>query len=154
MLAKVVPLLKAPSPEVRRAAVLAVGLAEDAVTVEELLPLLQDSDWEVRRLCEAALRGRGLPEAHIKLAKLITDERPGQRLQVVHYLNEAEDLDAGIWLMRLSQDPSPAVRAAAVRFAAEDPGAIGFRQRMLLMAREDPSPTVRQLAAFYVNKAR
>jgi len=150
LLDQVVPLLKAGAPEVRRTAVLALGLAEEMIGVEGLLPLLQDSDPEVRRLCEGALRGRGLQDAHIKLAKLITDERPGQRLQVVHHLNEAEDLDSGIWLMRLSQDSSPAVRAAAVRFAAENASAADFRERLLLMSREDPSPTVRQLAAFYL----
>jgi hypothetical protein len=146
---RVVPLLKDSSPQVRRAAVLAIGLAEETIAVEDLLPLLQDSDAEVRRLCEGALRGRGLQDTHIKLAKLITDQRSGQRLQVVQHLHEAEDLDAGIWLLRLSQDPSPAVRAAAIRFAAEDPAAADFQERMLHMAREDPSPSVRQLAAFY-----
>ena len=52
--------LKDPAPEVRRAAVLTIGLAEEAVAVQEMLPLLHDSDDEVRRLCEVALRGRGL----------------------------------------------------------------------------------------------
>jgi HEAT repeat protein len=151
----VLPCLKHSSPEVRRAAILAVGLAEETVPVDALLPLLQDSDSEVRRLCEAALRGRGLQDSHIKLAKLITDERPAQRLQVLRYLSEAEDLDPGIWLMRLSQDPSPAVRAAAVRFAAEDGSVFDFQQRVAQMTQQDPSPTVRQVATFYLkNYAR
>ena len=53
----VAPFLADPSAEVRRAAVLALGLAEDVVAVETLLPLLQDGDAEVRRLSEGALRG-------------------------------------------------------------------------------------------------
>lgn len=150
--AAVVPFLKDESPLVRRAAVLAVGLAEETITVQDLLPLLQDGDAEVRRICEAALRGRGLRDNHIRLAKLITDERPGQRLQVVHYLSQAEDLEPGIWLMHLSQDPSPAVRTAAIRYAVNVPAAAAFKDRMLQMSREDASPTVRQLAVFYVNK--
>jgi HEAT repeats len=149
LLDRVVPFLKNPSSQARCAAVLAVGLAEDTIAVEELLPLLQDPDSEVRRLCEVALRGRGLQDSHIRLAKLITDEHPGQRLQVIHYLKEAGDLDPAIWLMRLSQDPSPAVRAAVVRFAAAGSGAVGFQPRLLQMSREDPSPTVRQLASHY-----
>jgi hypothetical protein len=147
---KVVLLLKDGVPEVRRAALLAVGLSEKHLTVDDLLPLLQDSDAEVRRLCEGALRGRGLQDAHIKLAKLISDPRPGERLRVVHHLHEAEDIDPGVWLLRLSQDLSPAVRAAAIRFAAEDPAAVDFRDRLLQMAHEDPSPTVQQLARFYL----
>jgi HEAT repeat protein len=147
---KVVPLLKSELPEVRRTALLAVGLSEDAVTVEQLLPLLQDSDAEVRRLCETALRGRGLQDSHIKLAKLISDSRPGQRLQVLQFLSEIDDLDPGTWLMRLSQDPSPAVRAAAIRFAAEQPATTEFQQRMQQMSEEDSSDTVRQLAAHYL----
>ena len=149
LLEKVVPLLKDPSPEVRRAALLTVGLAEKTIGVDELVPLLQDGDAEVRRLCERALRGRGLLDSHIQVAKLISDRRPGERLQVVHHLRDADDLTAGV-LLRLSQDAAPAVRAAAVRFAAEDPAAADFEERLLQMAREDASPTVRQLAAHYL----
>jgi hypothetical protein len=150
----VVPFLKHSAAPVRRAAVLAVGLAEETIAVQDMLPLLQDPDADVRRLCEAALRGRGLQDSHIKLAKLITDSRPAQRMQVVHYLHQAEDLDPGIWLRHLSQDPSPAVRAAAIRLAAEDPAAVNFQEQMTRMAREDDSPTVRQLAEFYLKKQK
>jgi hypothetical protein len=147
---KVLPLLKDPAAEVRRAALLAVGLSEKHLTVDDLLPLLQDADLEVRRLCEGALRSRGLQDSHIKLAKLITDPRPGERLQVVHYLQESDDLEPGVWLARLSQDPSPAVRAAAIRFFAEDPTSADFRERLQQMAQDDPSPTVQQLARIYL----
>jgi hypothetical protein len=146
---KVLPLLKDSVPEVRRAALLAVGLSEKHLSVDDLLPLLQDTDAEVRKVCEAALRCRGLQDIHIKLARLITDLRAGQRLQVVHHLRDAEDLDAGVWLLRLSQDASPAVRAAAIRFAAEEPAA-DFRDRLRQMATDDPSPSVQQLARFYL----
>ncbi len=150
LLDKLVPLLKDGSAEVRRAAVLAVGLAEKVISADDLLPLLHDSDPEVRRLCEAALGGRGLAPNQIKIAKKITDSRPGERLEVVHYLLRMEDLEPGVWLHRLSQDPAPAVRAAAVRFGAEDTSDSGFEERMAQMAREDPSETVRQLAAHYL----
>jgi hypothetical protein len=148
---RVLPFLKDTAPEVRRAAVLAVGLAEESITVQEMLPLLQDPDAEVRRLCEAALSGRGLPDSHINLARKITDRRPGTRLEVVNLLQEADDLDPTVWLQHLSEDPSPAVRAAAIRFAAEDAAGADFRERVLQMSRDDPSPTVRQLASHYLN---
>jgi hypothetical protein len=150
LLDKIVPLLKDAAPEVRRAALLAVGLSEKHLTVDDLLPLLHDADTEVRRLCEGALRGRGLQDNHIKMAQQISDPRPGERLQVVHYLHEVDDLDPGVWLQRLSQDAAPAVRAAAIRFAAEEPGAVDFRERIQQMAHDDPSPTVQQLARYYL----
>jgi hypothetical protein len=150
LMERVVPLLKDGSPEVRRAAVLAVGLAEKIISADDLLPLLHDADPEVRRLCEKALGGRGLGPAHIRIARKITDARPGERLEVVHYLLRMDDLDPGVWLQRLSQDPAPAVRAAAIRLGAEDPGESAFAERVAQMAREDPSETVRQLAAHYL----
>jgi hypothetical protein len=151
LLKKVVPFLKDVDPEVRRAAVLAVGMAEeDTLSKQDLLALLQDPDAEVRRLCEKALRGRGLSDAHIKLAKLITDARPGYRIQVVNNLHDADDFGLAVWMQHLSEDPSPAVRAALIRFAAEDPAGADFEEGIVKMSREDPSPTVRQLALHYL----
>jgi HEAT repeats len=152
LVARIVPLLKDSEPEVRRAAVLAVGLMEEAIATQDLLPLLQDADAGVRQLCEKALRGRGLGDTHIKLANRITDPRPGERLKVFPLLTDpdAENLDSAVWLMHLSRDSSPAVRAAAIRFAAADAGPTDFRERIQQMAREDPSGTVRQLAEYYL----
>jgi hypothetical protein len=146
----VVPLLKDAAAEVRRAALLAVGLSEKHLTVDDLLPLLQDADAEVRRLCETALRGRGLQDSHIKRAKLISDPRPEARLLVVNDLHEAEDLDPGVWLQRLSQDPEKAVRAAAIRFAAENPASADFRERLEQMAQGDPNPSVQEIARLWL----
>jgi hypothetical protein len=63
----VLPLVQDPSPAVRRVAMLSVGSEEDLINEDDLLPLLHDADDEVRNLCEAALRGRGLKEMHIRL---------------------------------------------------------------------------------------
>jgi HEAT repeat protein len=150
VLDSLLPLLKDDVPEVRRAAVLAVGLADDAITIQEMLPLLQDPDQGVRDLCVKALQGRRMPDTHIELAKKITDHHPGTRLEVVNLLQEAEDLDPTVWLQHLSEDVSPAVRAAAIRCAAADPASTDFRERVLQMSRDDPSPTVRQLALHYL----
>jgi hypothetical protein len=150
-LERVVPLLRDPVPAVRRAAVLAVGPSGEAVPDDVLLPLLHDADAEVCRLVELALRSRGLQESHILLARLISDQRPGERLQVLDHLGAATDLEPGVWLRRLSKDPAPAVRAAAVR-AAYYQTHVDLRDRMRQMARQDPSPTVRQLAEYYLNR--
>jgi hypothetical protein len=145
---QVVPLLRDPDAAVRRAALLALGLAQEAARDEELLPLLHDPDAEVRRLCEGALRSRGLSDDHLLLARLISDSRPAARLQVLDHLAMTADLEPGAWLRQLSVDPNPAVRAAAVRAAAGQTQ-VDLRERLRQLAQEDPSPTVRQLAEHY-----
>jgi hypothetical protein len=131
LLNKVEGLLRDPSVEVRRAAILAVGPAERIVRDESLLPGLHDSDMEVRTLTERALRARGLRPEHL--------------------LAQASDLDPGVWLRRLSHDNSPAVRAAAVRVMSRM-SLIDLTDRIDQMARSDPSPTVAQLARYYLGQ--
>jgi hypothetical protein len=158
MLDQVVALLRDPSPEVRRAAVLAVGPAEQVVRDDLLLAGLHDADEEVRRLTEASLRGRGLRPEHLELGRLLTHPTPASRLQVLDrvrdMLDDAQgDLDPGVWLRRLSHDHSPAVRAAALRMMSQQ-SVIDLSDRVDQMARSDPSPTVTQLAQFYQKRKR
>ena len=144
----VVILLDDSEPEVRRAAMLAVGTSEAAISTDELLHWLHDSDREVRQLCEKALKSRGLQDGHLRLGRVISDARPAARLEVFELLKGTEDLDPGVWLRRLSHDPSPALRAAAIRAAAEQ-RVSSLADRLQQMAQNDPSPTIRQLAQFY-----
>jgi len=148
--ADVACLLNDNVPEVRRAAMLAVGPCGGAIDAEELLRYLHDSDEDVRKLCVEALRSRGLGEEHVKLGRLVSDREPSSRLQVLDLLQQTSDVDSVVWLRRLSHDPSPAVRAAAVRSSAERIGS-AFSDRLLQMSQNDPSPTVRQLAAHYLS---
>ncbi|MFO0876379.1 MAG: hypothetical protein U0840_03320 [Gemmataceae bacterium] len=154
MLEQVVGLLRDSSAEVRRAAILAVGPAEQLVREDVLLPGLHDTDPEVRRLTEVALRGRGLRPEHLELGRLLTHPQPTTRLEVLDRIRDmlddqqSSDLDPGVWLRRLSHDHSPAVRAAALRLMSQQ-SVIDLTDRMDQMARSDPSPTVSQLAAYY-----
>jgi hypothetical protein len=141
-------LLDDGDPQVRRAAMLAVGSAPEAISNDDLLRWLHDPDQEVERLCEAALRGRGLQEAQLKLGRLLTDPHPRTRLQVLDYVRHHSELEPGLWLRRLSHDPAAAIRAAAVRTAAEM-RLVSLADRLDQMAATDPSPTVRQMAAYY-----
>jgi hypothetical protein len=153
VLTKVVPLLKDSAAPVRKSALLALGPARELVSDDDLLPLLHDRDDDVQNLCELALRSRGLPENHILLARLISDERPSARLQVLQHLPAATDLEPGVWLRRLCLDPAPAVRAAAVRAAVSQSQA-DLRDCLDEIAQQDPSPTVRQLAGHYLTRYR
>jgi hypothetical protein len=148
LLGKLVPVLGDSVPAVRRAVVVAIGSSRETIADDDLLPLLHDPDAEVCRLTELALRSRGLQENHLLLARLISDPRPAERLQVLNKLGQITDLEPGIWLKRLSHDPSPAVRAATIRFASYQSN-INMHDRLEQMERDDPSPTVRQLAQYY-----
>jgi HEAT repeat protein len=149
----IVVLLDDPVAEVRRTAMLIVGPDVAAINTDDLLRWLHDPDEDIRWLCEKALRARGLREEHLKLGRLMTDDRPATRLQVLDLLPEVGDLEPGVWLRRLSHDFVPAVRAAAVRAAAQYP-AVDLNDRLEQMVHNDPCPTVRQLAAFYRNAPR
>jgi hypothetical protein len=153
LLEHVAGLLSDESPQVRRAALVAVGPAHDAVHDDQLLPCLHDPDPDVRRLCEQALIARGLRPEYLELGRLLTDPQPAKRLQVLEQLRESTELDPGLWLRRLSHDPSPSVRVAAMRAMAQQ-SFVDLSDRIDQIAREDGSPTVRQLAQFYLNCPR
>jgi hypothetical protein len=148
----IVALLDDPVAEVRRSALLAVGTSS-AVNTDDLLRWLHDPDEMMRHLCEKALRSRGLKSDHIQLGRLMTDSRAGARLSVLDVLAQSNDLEPAVWLRRLSHDPAPAVRAAAVRAAVEQ-GASACADRLEQMAQNDPCATVRQLAQYYLSCQR
>jgi hypothetical protein len=150
MLEQVVGLLGDPRPEVRRTALLAVGPVPEVIATDDLLQWLHDPDANVRRVCEGALRGRGLHDQQIKLGRLISAADAQTRLQVLPCLRQTAGLEPTVWLRRLSHDSVPAVRAAAVRAAAEFPQ-IDLADRLEQIVQNDPSPTVRQLAHYYLS---
>jgi HEAT repeat associated with sister chromatid cohesion len=153
LLESVANLLTDSSAEVRRAALVAVGPADKVVMDETLLPCLRDPDAEVQRLCEVALRARGLGPEHLKLARLLTDPRACERIKVLEDLQTAKDLDPSIWLRRLSHDPSPMVRAATIRLMSMQT-TIDLTDRIDQMAHSDPSPSVCYIAAVFLKDAR
>ncbi len=146
-----VALLQDPEASVRKAALVAMASEADAVRDEALLPLLHDSSDEVQYWCEIVLRKRGRTDGDIQRARMITDKNPATRLRVIFGLRSGQDINVGAWLMQLSHDPSPMVRAAAVRAAGDQPQ-VDFADRLREMAERDPSETVRQNARFYVQQ--
>ncbi len=146
--AEIVQLLSDSQVEVRRSAMLFVGSVPETVAADDLLHWLHDPDKTVRDLCEAALKLRGLRDKDVRMAKLVSDDSFWKRLEVIRYLPNDNQIDPQVWLQRLSQDPVPAVRAAAARAGMEPEWQlnIDFRDRVQEMARSDPSGTVRQIA--------
>lgn len=155
--ADVVPLLNDPNAEVRRAAMLAVGPADESVAAviddESLFRWLHDPDAEVRDLCRTALRTRGLDAEQVLLARQLTHPDPGERLKLLLDLQIAGEAirDPGPWLERLSRDPDPAVRLGAARVGYEC--RLTFAGWMDRLADQDTDPTVRRWAGYYRKQA-
>jgi hypothetical protein len=155
MRADVLPLLAAAEPEVRRAALFAVGPATDDDPVigdEELFRWLHDPDPGVRAVCLDALVSRGRNDSEIALGRRLTHPAAAERLKLLLDLRYDDEVpDAEPWLERLSRDPDPAVRAGAARVAVEL--AAGRQQPAPVwvgrLADADADPTVRRIARFY-----
>jgi len=145
------PFLRDPSPQVRRAAILAVGSTRALVDDDDLLPGLHDADPECRRLTETALRSRGLRAIDVRLGRLLTDPRPAKRLELLTLLRDDGELDLSTWLRRLCDDPTPAVRSAAARLAA-DLQVFQLTDRLAQMSTSDPDLTVRQTIQFHLRQ--
>jgi HEAT repeat protein len=155
MRADLVPLLSAPEPEVRRAALFAIGPATDADPVvgdEELFRWLHDPDAGVRKVCYDALVSRGRTEPEIAMGRRLTNPDPGERLRLLLDLRYDDDVpDPEPWLERLGRDPEPAVRAGAARVAVE----VAADRRLSVpvwvgrLADADPDPTVRRVAGYF-----
>ncbi len=152
LLKKLAPLLKDKSAPVRRATLLTLGREANLIDADGLLFLLHDDDVEVQHLCEVTLQSRGLSERDVQMARLISDENPAARLRVLQHLGRNSEVgDVGAWLQKLSEDPSPAVRAAAVRTAGLHPNA-STNELLRRMSQQDPSETVRLNAQHYLQQ--
>ena len=140
--------LKSQHREVRKAAILALGPATEKINEEILLPGLHDEDLEIVQLTQSALQARGLRDDQIRLGKLMADPKPTKRLEVLDHLSATRDIDPALWLRKLSNDPSPAVRAAAMRAMAQETGG-ELGERVGQMGKSDPSESVNKLAGYY-----
>jgi HEAT repeat protein len=153
--AEVTPLLTAPEPELRSAALFAVASAGDGETVindEDLFRWLHDPDAGVRKVCRDALVARDRSDAEIALGRRLTHADPNERLKLLLDLRYDDDVaDPEPWLERLSRDPEPAVRAGAARVAVEVAAAHMHPcpTWVARVADADPHPTVRFIAEYY-----
>jgi hypothetical protein len=153
----VVPLLADPDAAVRKAAVLAVGPAGPGTAVigeEELFRLLSDPSTAVRQVAAASLGVRGLDPQQIELGRKLAHPEARERMALLLELKFAGDAvkDPGPWLMRLSQDADPAVRAGAARVAFEC--RVSNLAWLDELAERDPDPLVRQIAEHYRKRSR
>lgn len=149
-LERTIPLLRDPDAAIRKGALLLLAAESELVREENFLPLLHDEDAELQHLAVMALRKRNLTDDDIAIARMISAPEASTRMRVLHHLHRLPDLNLGGLLRQLSHDPSPAVRAAAARAAADYPH-VELSERLREMATDDPSETVRQQARFYLD---
>jgi hypothetical protein len=162
---QVANLLTDPDVDVRGKALLAVGGPDNTkVLTETLLPCLRDPDPKIQSLCRMALGSRGLSEAHIELAFVLTDPDPRKRVEVLNMVQNPDisDLvDPVDWFRRLSHDPDGYVRATAAIYMAKyvkkggllNESRTGLTDRLAQMAQSDPMESVREIAEYHLRSA-
>lgn len=153
MSAEVVAMVTDESPSVRKAAILAIGTDREAVNEETLFRLLSDRDDDVKMAAGATLSARGLDEPQIELGRKLLHPEAAVRLSLLGDLlrNDGTVSDLGPWLMRLSRDANPAVRAGAARLAFE--GRVRSADWLDDLAERDPDPLVRSVAGHYRSRS-
>jgi hypothetical protein len=117
----------------------------DLLSVEEILPMLYDRQPELADLSERVLTTRGLSPDQIGLAKMLVHPKVGVRESAIALLLKRDDIDQIVWLLFLSRDKDPTVRAKVVA-ALEGHLTPESRRRLEEMGTNDPSPAVRAAA--------
>jgi hypothetical protein len=116
------------------------------LTEEAILPRLYDEDTGVAMLAKVVLDQRGLSDSQIELGKQVFSPIVAERKDVIQHLEGRDDIDPVVWLIHLSRDPEPTIRAAALDALKENASMPDVLKRLTEMAVDDPSATVRTQA--------
>lgn len=134
------------SPEVRYAVLDGFKMRRMLLSDEQILPLLYDKFAGIDQVAEEVLKLRGLTPSQIGLGKMVASPTPRVRASVIEMLADHPDVDPVVWLMFLSRDKEPSVRAKAVEALAKQKSPRA-KERLSEMAASDPEPSVRTAAA-------
>lgn len=113
---------------------------------EQLLSLSQESESMVARSAELALLSRGISEKQIELGRAILSKNPRDRMDVIGKLDESMDIDPGIWLARLVEDPDASVRLKALEAIASRKVSRDLLRKIQVISEKDASDAVRKSA--------
>jgi hypothetical protein len=131
--------------DVRRQVLISFAARRGLLTEDALLKCHYDPDPTIPELADTILKTRGLNAEQISLGQMIFHPKAELRASVIPLLRDRTDIDPVVWLLQLSHDSDPTVRAGAVgalasRLSPE------VRRRLGEMATSDQSEAVREAA--------
>jgi hypothetical protein len=116
------------------------------ISEEQLLSLSMEADSMVAKSAELALLSRGINELQLALGRSILSKNPQDRIAVIGKLDESADIDPGIWLARLVEDPDASVRLKALEAIASRKVSRELLRRIQVISEKDASDAVRKSA--------
>jgi len=145
MAAPAIELADDPVPAIRIQVLNSFAHRPDLLTEEAIFPRLDDPETAVTLAASLVLRARGLSDEQVGLAKQLYSPRAELRAALIPIIQKREDLDSSIWLLRLTKDRDPSIRAKALEALAKLESSDALR-RVAEMAESDPSADVRASA--------
>jgi hypothetical protein len=117
----------------------------DGVETFDVIRALDSPDSSQADATRRELERRGFTPVHFEIARQLLDRDPAVRIRLARRLPTLTSIDAAPWLLRLSGDPDPGVRQAAIGILATtgDPELLARLERL---AGRDPAPCVQRLA--------
>ncbi len=113
--------------------------------LRELMRKLSATDPQIASAARSELDRRGVSGPLLELARRATDANVAIRRQFAESLPQQNGLDARPWLLELSYDDDPTVRATAVTLMATS-GDVELLKRVQQVALEDPDDHTRAQA--------
>lgn len=113
--------------------------------IRELMHKLDAGNPDLAAAARRELENRGVKGPLVELARQMADPKPAVRLQLAESLPKQAGLDARPWLLELSYDEDPSVRAAAVTLMATS-GDRDLLNRVRQVALDDPDDHTRAQA--------
>ena len=135
--------------DVRKQTMISFARRTNVLTDDMLLKRLHDEDLINRETASVILKTRGLTQEQISLGGLIYSPKPQQRISVIPFLKDRDDIDPVVWLIKLSRDSEEMVRISAIEALANHKTP-SVQKRLLEMAKSDLSSIVRQTASRHV----
>jgi hypothetical protein len=121
------------------------GTCLSAIRLCEVVRGLDAGDPQIAATAQAELQQRGITGPLVAMARRLADRDPAVRLDFTESLPTLAGIDARVWLLELSYDEDPRVRAAAVTLMATS-GDIELLKRVQQVALDDPDDHTRAQA--------
>ena len=119
--------------------------AWNGLKVRELMQALDSADPQITANARGELKRRGITGPLAELARRAADPNPAVRLELAESLPTFSGVDARPWLLELSYDDDPRVRAAAVTLMATS-GDLDLLKRVQQVSLDDPDDHTRAQA--------